>query len=152
MTRPPGDLVAPLPGATFDHDAGMIADAVCDLGRTRVAVLFGAVAVTTWDPADEWESTASAGAEHLVRALHDAGHLDAYRDRCEAAAWVRFDLADPATWPGEAVSVLFLVEGRMFVAIYDREAGVWSDGHTRYGVPCRHEIHWRPLPAGPVSP
>lgn len=95
MSRPDGEVVAPLPGAVHDHDCGaVIVDVTCELGRTRVACFGGAVAVTTWDPSGEWVGTGSASAEHLLRVLHDAGQLDAYRERCVAECWARIDEAN----------------------------------------------------------
>lgn len=155
MTRPPGGQVAPLPDGGLTRMVGGVAIVrfLADYGVGAVLAGNGDVTIAEGPVGSaEPETVTGAPADAVVRALHDAGQLDAYRERCEAAAWVRFDAEDPTSWPDEEVSVLFRVEGRASVAYYDREAGVWNDGHTRYGVPRRHAIHWRPLPAGPVRP
>ena len=153
MSRPDGNVVAPLPGAVHDRSLGVelvAVDVTDESGRTRASCVLGVVAVVTWDQAGEWEGMGSADAEHMIRVLHDAGQLDAYRERCEAAAWRRFDREDRSTWPGVGEWVLVTSQGSMAVARYGRESKVWESIDARYGIMRRIDMHWRPLPAEPV--
>ncbi len=152
MRRPDGNVVAPLPGAVHDRSLGVglvAVDVTDESGRTRASCVLGVVAVVTWDQAGEWEGMGSADAEHLIRVLHDAGQLDAYRERCEAAAWRRFDREDRATWPTAEKRYLIVTPGG-FVAL-----GGWLESWSTWmvkGCEVRNVTHWRPLPVGPVQP
>ena len=84
--------------------------------------------------------------EVVVRAI-----ADAYRKRCEEAAWRKFNARDRSTWPDVGEQVLVTSQGRMFVARFCREAEVWESTDARYGITRRSDTHWRPLPAGPVQ-
>ena len=84
-----------------------------------------------------------------IRALHETGQLDAYRERCEAAGWRRFDREDRATWPGPVETYLVATPDQgVRLATWIRGWPMWiSEGSAVGGV-----THWRPLPAGPVQP
>ena len=145
MSRPDGEVVAPLPeGWTAgQHEAGRVRGPGWRLMEVDAT---GDDLVVTAHP-DDWEPTAPTSC--VVRALHDAGQLDAYLKRCEAAAWRRFDFSDRVTWPGAVEWGLVTSQGSMFVARFDREAEIWESMDAGYRITRRSDVHWRPLPAGP---
>ena len=141
MSRPDGEVVAPLPeGVALEVSPGVPTRGGDELNPDNLYVVEGRI-----------ESALRVGGSEgfraaRIRALHETGQLDAYRERCEAAAWRRFDLKDRSTWPDS--------DGRHLVAISGRylEPASWVEswptwlarGHTVINV-----THWRPLPAGP---
>lgn len=147
MSRPDGEVVAPLPeGVVLEVSPGVPIRGGDEPNPDNLYVVEGRI-----------ESTLRVGGSEgfraaRIRALHETGQLDAYRERCEAAGWVRFDREDRATWPAVGEHVLALSQQHMFVATYDRDFEVWASVDARYGITRRSDTHWRPLPAGPVQP
>lgn len=148
MSRPDGEVVAPLPeGWTAgQHEAGQVRGPGWRLMEVDAT---GDDLVITAHP-DDWEPTAPTSC--VVRALHDAGQLDAYRERCEVAVWRRFHADEPETYPSAGQACLLdTAAGQVWLGTWrhDGLAMAWLDNN---GAEVVQVTHWRPLPAGPVLP
>jgi len=143
-TRPCGYVVAPLP----DGWTGEGGDVTGPGWKSRnVLAWYDKVEMTAHPDVLNQQAPAAS----VVRALHDAGHLDAYRDRCEAAAWRAGSQPGPDDSP-EAVTYLVVdAWGEWFRAWWDTRSDCFVDMRTNNRID--NVEFYRPAPKGPeVTP
>jgi hypothetical protein len=152
-TRPPGDVVAPLPEGWFVCDGGdSVVDreirCIQDDGTEDMVNVYDERSIYIEESGGGGCASTRTGA--AIRALHDAGHLDDYRDRCEAAAWVTFSSIDSTTNPPDGVDLLVLGHGGPVVWPCVYVDGWPSRIVDRYRVETMsHGTQWRPMVALP---
>jgi hypothetical protein len=149
-TRPPGDVVAPLPeGWTCDP-----ADPGCVTGpgwKSREIDAEGPeVSITSHE--DDWNPTVPIWC--AIRALHDGApdDMQAYCDRREAAAWTSFYDGNFKTWVPQRLhgyELMVLARGVAHVVMTADGSSFSRRGRDGERVAVHGVTHWRPMVALP---